>query len=385
MKFSTRLPHRRGLNGGLRAGVLCIAAGASAAAATPDSGPAASTVPTTAPAGPQLAVYRWAVRPDNVNAFGKWIGDPNVWGEDFTDNSSWDNVENPGWLLKPWGKWVRERPGRTLIFGVPLLPGPWDGSGPTGGTIDLKIPVSLEKGAGGNYNRHFEALARNLVADGLGGAVVRLGWEFNGGWYTWRAAGKAQAMAEYWRQIVHSMRATPGAEHLTFCFNPALGYLGLPAEKAWPGDEFVDYVGVDVYDDSWAKDTYPWPAGTSDADIEARHKKAWETVIEKGDHGLRFWSRFAAEHHKPLALPEWGVSNRPDKHGGLDDPFFIDQMHSFIIHPANNVAFHCYFDVEAPDGHHQLSPGPDHHHKTEFPKSAERFKALFGAAPASGD
>jgi len=63
----------------------------------------------------------------------------------------------------------------------------------------------------------------------------------------------------------------------------------------------------------------------------------------------------------------------------LDNPHFIEQMHAFIADPANNVAFHCYFDVEAPDGHHQLSPGEDGKHKTEFQKSAETFKELFGA------
>jgi len=53
----------------------------------------------------------------------------------------------------------------------------------------------------------------------------------------------------------------------------------LPAEKAWPGDEFVDYVGIDVYDDSWAKETYPWPADTSADQIAARQKKVWKEVI----------------------------------------------------------------------------------------------------------
>jgi hypothetical protein len=327
---------------------------------------------------PQLAVYRWALRTDNVDAFAKWIGHPDIWAEEFMDSSSWDNQENPGWLFKPWGKWVRERAGRRLILGVPLLAGPWNGSGPTAGTIDPKIPVSLEKGAAGEYNRHFANLAKNLVAHGLGETILRPGWEFNGGWYTWRAGANPKAFAEYWRQIVRTMRSVPGAEHLQFCFNPALGYLQFPAEQAWPGDEFVDYVGLDVYDDSWAKDTYPSPAGISQADIDARHQKVWNTVLYGGDHGLRFWDQFATEHHKPFALPEWGVSDREDKHGGLDDPVFIEQMHAFIADAKNKVAFFCYFDVEAPDGHHQLSPGLKGDEKTEFPRSAERFKALFG-------
>jgi hypothetical protein len=44
----------------------------------------------------------------------------------------------------------------------------------------------------------------------------------------------------------------------------------------------------------------------------------------------------------------------------------------------NHVYFHCYFDVQAGDGHHQLSPGLHGTERTEFPLAAERFKALFG-------
>lgn len=336
-----------------------------------------SIIALNALAEPQMAVYRWAMKPQNTDAFAKWINRPDIWGEDFTNTESWDNIENPAWLFKPWGAWVKEKEGRRLILGIPLLPGPWDLAGPKNGTIDVKKPVSLEAGAKGEYNKHFEALAKSLVAHGLGNTIVRLGWEFNGGWYTWRAGKNPQAFAEYWRQIVKTMRAVPGTEKMQFCWNPALGYLQFPSEKAWPGDEFVDYVGLDVYDDSWIKDTYPWPDNTPADQIAARREKAWKEAILGGDHGLAFWSKFAREHKKPLAIPEWGVSNREDKHGGLDNPYFIEQMHAFITDSANNVAFHCYFDVQAPDGHHQLSPGKDGNEKLEFPQASARFKELF--------
>ncbi len=335
-------------------------------------------VETTRPAVGQMGVYRWALGTEAVDAFGEWAGAPVTLGEDFTDNSSWDNVENPGWLFKPWAAWVKAKEGRRLIMGVPILPGPWDGSGPQKGTIDVGQAVSLEKGAHGDYNRHYEALAKNLVAVGLGNSILRLGWEFNGGWYAWRGNGKAEALAEYWRQIVKTMRAVKGAEGLQFDWNPAMGYQQFPAEKAWPGDEFVDFVGVDLYDDSWTKDTYPWPEGTNAAEVEARRKKVWNEVLLNGDHGLMFWKKFSAEHHKPLTIPEWGVSDRQDHHGGLDNAYFVEQMHAFIADPKNNVAFHCYFDVEAPDGHHQLSPGKKAEHKTEFPEAAAAFRRVFG-------
>ena len=276
---------------------------------------------------------------------------------------------------------MKEQPGRRFIFGIPILPGPWDGSGPTSGHTDPKKPVSLERGAAGDYNAHFRQLAENLVKYGLGDAILRLGWEFNGGWYTWRAKDKTEAFAGYWRQIVKTMRAVPGAEKLQFCWNPTLGDQQFPADQAWPGDDFVDYVGVDVYDETWNANTYPWPAGTSDADIESRRKKAWDEWLLGSSRGLAFWSKFAHDHGKPLCFPEWGVNRRSDQHGGLDNVLFIERMHAFISDPANHVAWHSYFDVNAPDGAHQLSPGAGEKGepvKSEFPKSAARFKELFG-------
>jgi hypothetical protein len=329
---------------------------------------------------PPIAVYRWPIKHENVDAFADWLGRPVVWGEDFAGNESWNNVADPVWWFENWSPWVKAKAGRRLLFGVPIVPGPTDGSGPPSGDIDVKKSVSLEAGARGEYNHHYKTLAESLVAHGLGNTILRLGWEFNGGWYTWTAKDKPEAFAEYWRQIVKTMRAVPGAENLKFCWNPSLGYQALPAEKAWPGDEFVDFIGIDIYDESWNQDTYPWPADATPADIEARHKKVWNDVMLQGDHGLLFWKKFAAEHRKPLAFPEWGVNNRDDKHGGLDDAYFVEQMHAFIADPANNVAFHCYFDVQAPDGHHQLSPGKDGSEKTEFPEAAANFRALFGAA-----
>jgi len=338
----------------------------------------AETNPPAAKVDPQMAVYRWALKTGNVDAFAEWIGRSDVWGEEFTNNESWENIRNPGWLIKPWSEWVKSRAGRRLIYGLPMLTGGWDGNGPKQGVIGKGLAVSLAEGAKGTYNEHYRVLAESLVKAGLGETILRPGWEFNGGWYTWRASKNPEAFAEFWRQIVKTMRSVKGAEKLQFCWNPALGWQQFPSDKAWPGDEFVDYVGVDVYDDSWAKDTYPIPENATAEEALARRKKAWNEVIYGGSFGLKQWSKFAKDHHKPLAIPEWGVSDRPDHHGGLDNPYFIEQMHAFITDPANNVAWHCYFDVQAPDGKHQLSPGKSGTEKIEFPKAAARFKELFG-------
>ena len=333
-------------------------------------------------AEPQLGVYRWPNGTENVDAFAAWLGRDTVWGEDFIGSETWDNVEWPTWWLEKWGHWKNAKPGRRFIFSIPLLAGPVDLSGPKQGKIRVSEPVSLEKGAAGEYNRHFRQLAENLVKYRLADSILRLGWEFNGDWYAWRAKGQEKSFAEYWRQIVRTMRSVPGSEKLQFCWNPTLGDQQFPAEQAWPGAEFVDYIGLDVYDETWNADTYPFPPNISAAEMQRRHQKVWDEWLFGSRWGLAFWVKFAREQGKPLAIPEWGVNQREDGHGGLDNPLFIERMHAFISDPANNVAFHCYFDVNAPDGHHQLSPGANGKEVTAFPNAAAKFRALFGKTPA---
>jgi len=332
---------------------------------------------------PALGTYHWPVGTAGVEAFAAWLDRPSVWALDFVGSESWDNVGWPTWWLGAWSKWTAAKPGRRLVLAIPLLPGPGDGSGPTQGKVDLGKPVSLERGAAGAYNPHFKQLAENLVAHTLTDVILRPGWEFNGGWYTWKAKGKEKLFAEYWRQVVTTMRAVPGAKGVQFCWNPTLGDQDFPAEQAWPGDEFVDLVGVDVYDETWAADTYPWPKDADAQVILSRQKKVWKEWILESPRGLAYWTRFAKDHGKPLAIPEWGLNHREDGHAGRDNVHFIEQMYAFVTDPSNRVAFHGYFDVNADSDHrHQLSPGVPGSGKqegTEYPAAAARFRELFRA------
>jgi len=332
---------------------------------------------------PYLAAYHWgAANPGGGakanEAFARWINRKTVWAEDFEAKDSWENnISGGGWQLGEWKAWKQADPSRRLILSVPLLPGNWDRSGPTRGS-GVGTPVSFEAGAKGDYNAHFKELAQTLVQYGLGDSVLRLGWEFNGGWYTWRIDDDPQAFTAYWRQIVTEMRKVKGAEKLQICWNPTVGWEKFGRDQTYPGDEFVDIIGLDVYDDSWAKDSYPLPKDATPEEVEQRRANAWNNMTYGTDWGLKAWSDFARAHGKLFALPEWGVSRRQDGHGGLDNVGFVERMHKFINDPANNVYFDCYFDVQAPDGAHQLTSGIGEDEGIEFPQSAARFRTLFG-------
>jgi hypothetical protein len=330
---------------------------------------------------PKLGVYRGdaPLGPEKVDAYSAWLGRQVDLAEAFEPADTWEDVEGRGWQLRPWSAWVHARPGRRLVLTVPMLPGNWDGRGPTAGT-GAGEPVSLARGAEGAYDAHFAALARNLVAHQLGDTIVRIGHEFNGGWYTWRAQGQEAAFAAYWRRIVTAMRSVPG-HALQFNWNPTLGSLGARTDLTWPGDEYVDIVGVDVYDQSWAAGTYPIPEGASTEEARRRQALVWAQILD-GPYGLRYWQRFALGHGKGLSISEWGVTARADGHGGGDSPDFVSNMWQFIQNPDNHVVYHVYFDYMARDGGHQLSSYDGF--TSPFPASAATFRRLFGpATPAS--
>jgi len=324
---------------------------------------------------PLLGVYTWGaggLGKGYQDQFTDWLNQPIDLALDFQPLNSWSAIEGEIGQLRAWSKWVQASPGRQLVLSVQLLP--------TASGKDT--PASLEEGARGTYNEHFRRLAENLVKFGLDRSILRLGWEFNGVWYNYRAFKKEDAFAEYWRQIVKTMRDVPGADKLTFCWNPSNTILQSDARLCWPGDAYVDFVGVDVYDQSWLPDTYPIPQDASPDEQQKRRELAWMNWNFSAQHGgLEMWSAFARKHHKPLAIPEWGVCARKDGHGGGDDVYFVEQMYKFIADPANNVAFQCYFNVNAPDGAHQLTP--KNGLPTQFPDSAKRFKELFGKPDAA--
>lgn len=306
---------------------------------------------------PMLGVYRGARNLAGADDFERWLGRDVGVQLDFLPGGSWKDIEGSSWQLRHWS--ASER---TLVLTVPMLPGPRDRSHDGG--------VSLRDCSAGAYDIHWTRLADNLVAHRLGDSILRVGHEFNADWYAWRAAGQEADYAGCFRRVVRSMRKVPGSA-FAFNWNPALGRLDADPLLAYPGDSYVDTIGIDVYDQSWAPATYPIPAGASARDVLGRHQRTWSEVLQ-GDLGLEFWSRFAHSRDKRLSIPEWGLTRRDDGHGGGDNPYFVEQMHRFVSDRRNGVAYFIYFDHDARDGEHRLTGG-------RFRRAASTFRACFGA------
>lgn len=279
--------------------------------------------------------------------FEEWSGGHVSQILDFAGASDWSQISRPNWILDQHvGTPTR------LELSIPMLP-----DDPS---------TTLAKCASGAYNSYWTVLGWELAKRGLKDTVIRPGWEFNGNWYRWSAAGQPENYVKCFRQIVTQMRKDrPGG--FAFVWNPNIGPGSFPAEQAYPGDEYVDLVGVDVYDTSWT--SYPVVGADDAAATAAAQTAAWNWIY-KGDHGLLFWSAFAKAHGKPLSLDEWGVTWRSDGHGGNDNASFVDRMADFISAPIHNVAYANYFEIDVPTRAHELSSS-----NSLFPDAAERFQS----------
>jgi hypothetical protein len=314
---------------------------------TPSTG---GTVCSATPASPPLGVYAGAASPSGVTSFADATGTRVTLASDYLPGNAgfagMSDGQELSWLLDPW-----RGSGCTLVLGVPMIP--TDSSGAASGT--------LAAGATGAYDGSFTTLARTLVGAGFGDAILRLGWEFDGSWFPWSVSNATQAtdFARYWQQIVTAMRGVPGAA-FRFDWNPIGGPTSWNIDQAYPGDAYVDYVGLDPYDQSSSTPLTP--------------QGSWKSLMT-GPEGLDWLARFGAAHGKPLTLPEWGLSLQSDGQGLGDDPFFINQMSSWIH--SHSVAFTSYFDVDPGSGEYHAITGGN------FPSALLAFRADFGAATTS--
>jgi hypothetical protein len=312
---------------------------------TTASSPATPTQPTN---GIQQGVYVGAADPTGVRTFATATAtSPTIASDYLPSGSGWTGMDGAGgslnWLLGAW-----EGTGYTLSLGVPMIP--TDSGGTALGT--------LAQGATGAYNSYFVTLAQALVAGGASNAYLRLGWEFDGSWFSWSAATSAAeaSYASYFGQIVTAMRSVPGAA-FRFVWNPDAGAFteaGYSVEAAYPGDAYVDVIGLDSYDQTWATPQTPanaWSSTTLPALVAAQE--------------------FAASVGKPLALPEWGVIIRSDGHGLGDDPYYVNHIVSWMETASNGVAFESYFDYDDGGANSLITGG-------SFPASLAAFTADLG-------
>jgi O-antigen/teichoic acid export membrane protein/glycosyltransferase involved in cell wall biosynthesis len=264
--------------------------------------------------------------------------------ETFSDaDPTWAAWAKPWLTNKVYGyvSWLAADPGRQLILTQNLIPDSLAGD-----------PNWAAKCASGAYGSYATQLARNLVKAGFGYSVIRLGPEMNGTWNAGSLGGTPASWKEWaqcFAQEVRAMRAVPGS-HLLFDWNVNASYRNIPLADFYPGNAYVDIIGIDFYDTSGQ----PLPP--------VGNPERW-TALSRQPDSLMQVAAFAAAHHKPLSFPEWATVGSQG-----DDAAYVTSMGAFIAH--HDVAFQSWFDA-GDNGILQLSP-------SGAPRSLHAYIKAFG-------
>ncbi|MBY8846615.1 glycoside hydrolase family 26 protein [Streptomyces sp. SP2-10] len=272
------------------------------AAPVPSAVPASPAVPAptaapTPPAAKETPVPGRAVRPfgafldsgpsgvTHMAQLSRWLGGTELKvGHTYLPGGSWQDIEGPPGFLDVWAHWRRGKADRTLVLNVPMQERNEED------VPDDQVRLLLRQAAGGAFDQHFRTLAERLVELGVPDTVIVLGWEMNGITYTHRCGPDPAAWKAYWNRIVATMRSVPG-QKFRFDFTPSRGRDAVPWTECYPGDDTVDIIGMDSYDQ---------PSGLS-----------FDEQV-KEPYGLQQHVDFAKAHGKPISYPEWGLFRNGD-------------------------------------------------------------------------
>lgn len=267
------------------------------------------------------------------NSFSKWLGKPVQYRVVFTARNAWSDVSDP-YYLEATKHWLYSDPAHFEVMSVPLL---------------LNANDTFSTVISGQRDTVFRKLAENISAMGqTEKVIIRLGWEYNGNWFAWSAIKDPAGYKEAYRQVVSVMRnAAPGIRFdWTTDFQ---SYSTFDWTSAYPGDDVVDIVSMDVYDE---------------------YNRGWSD-IENAPTGLKAFRAFAKLHHKPEAYPEWGCSTGSHGHG--DSPEFIARFYGWLKDGAPNVLYQAYWNTNL-GGPDAAIEGP---RSGRVPLAASKYRVLF--------
>ncbi|MEU4084170.1 glycosyl hydrolase [Streptomyces aureus] len=222
---------------------------------------------------------------DRMEQLSRWLGGTELRvGHTYLPGDRWSNIEGAPGFLDAWADWRRRQADRMLVLNVPMMERNEEG------LSDAQVRNLLREAGTGAFDQHFRALAEHLVELKVPDTVIVLGWEMNGITYTHRCGPDPEAWKAYWNRIVTAMRSVPG-QRFRFDFAPSRGRDAVPWTECYPGDDTVDIIGMDAYDQ---------PSGLS-----------FEEQV-KEPYGLQEQVDFAKAHGKSISYPEWGLYRNGD-------------------------------------------------------------------------
>ncbi len=246
---------------------------------------------------------------------------------------AWDWLTEPGLLssitgqdrVKVWSMFA-DWPG-VLALSMAM-------AGMDEGVSQSEYDDNMRQCAKGAYDEDWRTFAANAAAAGRTGddTVVSLAHEFNGTWFVWnpREVGVDTWLA-CWRHVYDAIKSASDLR-VAWVFSATANtrkdgdFAIANAWDAYPGDDYVDVIGIDRYDFQ--------ALGSSES-------TDWRDTCGNSQD-LCDTADYARTHGKALGVPEWSIER--GKYGYGDNPNFVKMMYGFFRDNRDVLAFENNFN-----------------------------------------
>ena len=270
-------------------------------------------------------------KPKYFNIFTDNRGAPNTWASSANFSVRSANLSGANYLAASSGI--------TPDVGIPMSFGSLSGA---------NVTQFYKNTIAGDYDSAFKGIVGEWAGGGYNTVDFRIGYEMNGSFMGWSPNNSTdpqanQLFVEAFRHIadiLHSEGDALGIDSVVHWNPTAINYTPYPVTTLYPGDAYVDVIGVDQYSTIYPLDLTDW---RTPAHTQMANKAEWAAVPENRAHYFLYpnadqyrptptldslgWSlpqaiEFAALHGKPIAIDETGVGPSGSSIGLADDPEF---------------------------------------------------------------
>jgi Ca2+-binding RTX toxin-like protein len=292
------------------------------------------------------------------------------------DWSQW--ASNASWTAWSWTQSAIAKE-MTPVIGIPMaMYSEWTSS------VGAK---PFEEIAAGQHDDVFRGIVEAWRDQGFTKIYLRPGYEMNGTFMPW-FVGYTQADADAFKaafaRIAEIAHGVAGVE-AKVVWNPNMtNWSGVATEEMYPGDQYVDVVGLDIYSPQYPIDWYDVTDGNVDGSF-AEWTSSAANRMGYWDYGdITQWNRdgatgsgfglldaiaFAKAHNKPFALPETGAGGDGSTNGPVDDGAFPTYLRDRLAEAGVTLEFANIWDATMGDGNWKFSDGSK-------PEQAEAWKAF---------
>ena len=195
----------------------------------------------------------------------------------------------------------------------------------------------------GKHDSSFESIAVQIRNNGFYDAIINLGFDMTGDWVPWGATtGNRLDYIDAFRRVVTIFRKV--SPSFKICWSPSPHAQSVLPQDAYPGNDHVDLVGMNVLLIARAN-------GASLVDqFETTIVGHGATPIEgRRPYALAWLSEFGKAHQKRLVIPELGIGVEVAREGSAE-PLQASDDDAVLVRVAqwmmqNDVMLHCWRDL----------------------------------------